>query len=159
MKQLFKTRTPLLILTLVMLFSSCKKDKQPAVENTLTMLQNKNWKITALTVTPGYSGAASDDIYNTWMEACDRDNLFRFNTGNEFILDEGPTKCNPADLQTQPGTWGYNDAVSMLNFQLTSPADAYSLKIVSINQNSFVGTESETAGGIVYVSTWTFVKQ
>lgn len=159
MNHLTKTSTTLLILTLVILFTSCKKDKEPNVENNLTMLQNKNWKITALTVTPGYSGAASDDIYNTWMEACDRDNLFRFNTGNEFILDEGPTKCDPADLQTQPGTWGYYDAASMLNFQLTSHSDSYYLQIVSINENSFVGKEIETTGGIAYVTTWTFAKQ
>ncbi len=159
MKHLTKTRILLLILTLVVLFTSCKKDKEFVVENIPTMLQNKNWKISALTVTPGYSGAASDDLYNTLLEACDRDNLFRFNTGNEFILDEGPTKCNPADLQTHTGTWGYYDPASMLNFQLTSPSDTYYLQILSINQNSFVGKESETVGGIVYVTTWTFVKQ
>lgn len=159
MKQLATTRNSILILTLVMVFSACKKDKESISDNTITTLQNKNWKISALTVTPGFSGQGTDDLYNTSMEVCEQDNLFRFNAGNVFILDEGPTKCDPTDPQSETGTWNYNASTSTLNIQQTSPTDAVNLKIVSINENSFVGKQTENVGGVNYAYTWTFSKQ
>lgn len=159
MKQLATTRNSILILTLVMVFSACKKDQETTSDNTVTTLQNKNWKISALTVTPGFSGQGTDDIYNSAMEVCEKDNLFRFNTGNVFLFDEGPTKCDPTDPQSETGTWNYNTSESTLNIQLSSPSDAINLKIVSISENGFVGKQTESISGVNYVYTWTFSKQ
>ena len=151
-----------LILTVVLLFTSCKKintTDEATVKSTLLLLQNKNWKLTALTVTPGSSGTGTEDVYNTSMEACEKDNIYRFNSGNVFILDEGLTKCDPADPQTENGTWDYNDATSTLHFQNSTSSDDYTLKIKSISETQLMANETENNGGVNYVYAWTFAKQ
>ena len=159
MKHFTKLFSSFLLLFVVLLFTACRKDDAPTAKTTLELLQNKNWKLTGLTVTPGSTGTGTEDVYNTWMEACEKDNLFRFNSGSIFILDEGPTKCDPSDPQSQNGTWDYNDAVSMLHFQIAAPSDDYTLKIVSINESGFEGKQTENVGGTTYVTTATFAKQ
>ena len=91
MKHITKSYSFFLLIFTVLLFTACNKDNPAHVKSTLELLQNKNWKLTGLTVTPGSLGMGTEDVYNTWMDACDKDNLFRFNTNNIFLLDEGPT--------------------------------------------------------------------
>lgn len=135
---------------------SCKKEDQPAVDNTPALLQNKNWKLIALSES---SVMGVFDIYNNFLEDCNRDDLFRFNPANIFVHDEGPSKCNPADQQMIQGTWTYTESSKTLHFTFDMPSDVYDITITSINENSFSGKSVEVDAGVTYTTTWSFSKQ
>ena len=145
-----------LLFTFILFFQSCKKNDQ-TTPDVATSLQNKNWKLVALTVSPAINGIT--DAYTNYLEDCERDNLFTFNLNNVFVLNEEATKCDPADPQTQNGTWNYNSTSKMLFFQLTLPSDEYNMMITQIDATSFTGVEKETVSGINYTYTWRFAKQ
>jgi hypothetical protein len=80
--------------------SSCKKEDAttPAPSKT-DLLTAKSWKVTDVKV-------AGQSIYNTPLfQACDKDNLVKFNPNKTATFDEGATKCDPASVQSRPGSW------------------------------------------------------
>ena len=106
MKTTFKTLAFLMASTV--LISSCSKDDDttggggggtgtPATNT--SKLCNKNWKIVNFV----FNGT---DITSS-LTACELDNFTRFSTDGNYVSDEGPTKCDPADPQTTPGTWSW----------------------------------------------------
>ncbi len=137
---------------------SCKKSDPPPPDIEKT-LQNKNWRLTGLTLSPAYAGVT--DLYNLMYEDCEKDNLYLFNAGNNFIYSEGPTLCYPGDPQTKPGTWSYNSNSKILTFQIGSgtTSDTYSLTITEINETNFTGTQIEDFSGTPTTETWRFQKQ
>lgn len=154
----FSTKLIMLLSMICLLQVSCKKDDTPVpVDNTSALLQNKNWKLTAGTVSPVYFGTTN--WYNDFLDDCNRDDLFRFNAANLFVIDEGPSKCNPSDPQTQDGSWTYTESTKVLHFTLNSPSDSYDLTITQINENSFTGNTKEVEAGVTYTNTWVFTKQ
>lgn len=86
----------------IVLVSACSKDDDstgggatPATNT--SKLCNKNWKIVSFVL---------DGVNITsQIPACDLDDFTRFSTDGNYVNDEGPTKCDPADPQTIPGTW------------------------------------------------------
>lgn len=93
--------------------SSCKKEDEKTTTPTKSkteLLTAKAWKLTAMTVNPGITpvpgGPTITDIYS-FMEACEKDNTEKFNTGGAGVTDEGATKCDPADPQTSNFTWSF----------------------------------------------------
>ncbi len=162
MKHFTKAITAFAIAAITLPQFSCKKsDPVPVEVDVAATLQNKNWKLTALTVSPAISGTT--DIYNDFFEACERDDLYRFKANNIFQYDEGAAKCNPANPQTHDGTWNYNTGNKILHFQTTSPGgsvgDAYDLVVTNITDINLVGTMTDVMSGVTYISTWTFTKQ
>lgn len=144
------------ILVVISMQPSCKKsDTTPAAVDVAASLKNKNWKITALTVTPAIGG--TNDIYHDLYDDCERDNLYKFNDASVFLYDEGATKCYPADSQTLTGTWSYNATTKILHYQIV--ADMWDLTVTSISETSFVATSTDVDAGITYLATWTFAKQ
>ncbi|MFN5223519.1 MAG: hypothetical protein ACK5DJ_04975 [Bacteroidota bacterium] len=104
MKTTFKTLA--LLMASIVLISSCSKDDDstsgggggtPATNT--SKLCNKNWKIETFV----FNGV---DI-TSQLDACELDNFTRFSTDGNYVSDEGPTKCDPADPQTTPGTWSW----------------------------------------------------
>lgn len=152
------TKLIMILCMICLLQVSCKKDDNPVpVDNTSALLQNKNWKLTAGTVSPANFGLT--DWYNDFLEDCNRDDLFRFNTANLFVIDEGPSKCNSFDLQSHEGSWSYTESTKTLHFALNPPSDNYDLTITQINENSFTGKMQEVELGVTYTYTWVFTKQ
>ncbi len=152
----FTTKSFLLLITACIFTVSCKKEDKPAADNTISLLQNKNWKLTAASEKSVYGTV---NVYNDYLEDCNRDDLYMFKTGNVFMLDEGPSKCNPADDQTQSGTWSYTEGTKILHFTLNTPSDDFDLTILSINETTFSGKSVEIDAGVTYTTTFTFAKQ
>jgi hypothetical protein len=61
---------PFIILAMVV---SCKKADPAPAPDPKTMLMNKTWKITAITVSPAYD--STTDIY-AGMDDCEKDDLY-----------------------------------------------------------------------------------
>jgi hypothetical protein len=159
MKHFTKIFAAIFMGVVTLIQTSCKKTEQPipTAPDVAAILQNKDWKATAITVSPAMGGIT--DIYNNFLDACNRDDLFKFNANNIFLYDEGATKCNPADPQTQDGSWNYNSNTKNLFFQLTPPSDEYNMTIKEINDTGFKAEMYETDSGVDYTITWIFSKQ
>jgi hypothetical protein len=99
--------------TIVLSLVSCSKDDDNTVSagglapsaNT-NKLCDKNWKISSVFV----DGTDLTPV----IPGCQIDDLYKFSTDGTLTYDEGPTKCNPSDPQTTPGTWSWASNESKL---------------------------------------------
>ena len=112
MKKLF------LLLLATASLGACKKDSNstsPAAASRPDLLTAKNWRLSAYTSTFTAAGtpAVTTDEY-AGLPACERDNFAKFNTNKSVAFDEGPTKCNTTDPQTENGTWDFNSDYTKL---------------------------------------------
>lgn len=78
---------------------ACKKDAVVVTDNT-TLITTGKWKQTAETT-------AGVDTYASFL-ACEKDNTMAFAATGTATLDEGATKCDPADAQTETATWAFS---------------------------------------------------
>ncbi|MBB1285510.1 hypothetical protein HRH25_14085 [Flavisolibacter sp. BT320] len=103
-----KTFTALLAAAFL-LISSCKKEEDKQASKT-DLLTSGQWRMTSYTLSPPYDldgdGTADTDGLATF-DACDRDDLFIFKRDGTLVLDEGSTKCNSKDPQTENTTWDF----------------------------------------------------
>jgi len=101
----------LLIILAVFLFSSCKKEEKdpepnPTPLKTKTeLLISSPWKLVATTVDPAIAGTS--DLYAE-MEACEKDDLVKYEANKTGIYDDGATKCDPTDPQTEVFNWTWD---------------------------------------------------
>ena len=138
---------------------SCKKESSTIARTDIAaFLRGKNWKLTAATVSPARRGVT--DLYNTTYPSCQKDDINELRAANIFVLDNGAAKCDPADPQTQTGTWSYDGLYSFLYFTITGGGMNTFLNSIETNGNTFSGTSSETdATGLSYTTTWVFTQQ
>jgi hypothetical protein len=138
MKNYFKVFSMLVVASIFVL-SSCEK-KSDETKSTTEYLTAGNWKVTGMTVDPGFefSGIIITDIYKNLMEDCTKDDLIKFNIDGTVTDDEGATKCDPDDPQTtDDGTWTLtnDDKTITIMYPGEDPAPA---TIVSINGSTLV---------------------
>lgn len=146
--------------------SSCKKedDKDNGGNTTPTktkteLLTAKAWKMTAMTINPGITpipgGPTITDFFSL-LEACEKDDTQKFNTGGTGVIDEGATKCNPSDPQTENFPWAFASNETKIvvdgdSFDLVQ-LDATTLKMtIQIDGEDIGGT-----AGTMYTLTSTF---
>lgn len=96
-----RTGLALIILAaLVTIIPACEKDDDNTTPKTKTeLITQASWKFSSLTVAGINANAFVDD--------CQKDNTFTFASNGTGIMDEGPTKCDPADPQTSNFTWAF----------------------------------------------------
>ncbi|MBU3663310.1 MAG: hypothetical protein FGM41_08965 [Bacteroidetes bacterium] len=143
--------------------SSCKKEDEKTTptptKSKTELLTAKAWKMTAMTVNPGISpipgGPTITDLY-AFMEACEKDNTEKFNTGGTGVTDEGATKCDPTDPQTENFTWAFASNETKIVI------DSESIDIVQLDEttakftNQIDGSELGGTAGTMYTLTVTF---
>lgn len=139
----------LLILTVIMVFvSSCTEDKS----NT-ELLTGTDWRITAWTVSPAILGIT--DWYAN-MEPCEKDDSFSFNSDGSASIDEGASKCDPDDPQTETGTWSFNSDETLLT--IIADGETQSWEIIDLTNKvlkiKWVNTDPDD--GTTYTFTITF---
>ena len=145
------------LLGLSVMGCSKKTEETPAPTKT-ELLTNKNWIISAQTVSPGINigGTTVTDLY-AQSAACDKDDFMRFETPNLFKQDEGPTKCSPSDPQTLTGTWAYNADQTIITVtpQGSTP---FSANVQELTATSLKVTQTQTGGTVTYTFTTTYRK-
>lgn len=83
-----------------LLSSSCKKNNDPPAAKTKTeLLSQGTWKFK--------SAVVGTTDYSNNLQTCQKDNILTFLAAGTGNVDEGPTKCNAADPQTNPFTWNF----------------------------------------------------
>jgi len=105
-------------------FGGCKKDDAtttptPVVTKT-DLLTAKSWKITAQTLTITTNGTTISD--NT-LDACDKDDAYKFNTDKSLVVDAGTNKCLTSDPQKETGTWAFPSS-DETKLRITLPNEA-----------------------------------
>lgn len=148
----------ILFATLILssLFIGCSKDdKEDVKQPTKTELLTAHyWQATALTVDPPLSigGTQISDFY-AQLENCSKDDLEKYNTNNTVTYDEGPTKCDPTDPQTQTSPWSFNSDETILTI------NGESYKVLTLTSTQLKMSFSELIDGINYTYTATYAKK
>ncbi len=143
----------------VIVTAACSKDKAaapPAVskDSTAEFLKTGNWKFAVFNISPAFNGV-TDGL--SVQPPCLRDNLWQYADNSVFYIDEGATKCNEADPQTQQGTWKYDEASKVLTFQ-TATID-FLLNVTKSSATAISGYRNVTINGSAYVYNGTIVRQ
>jgi len=94
-----------------LIVSSCKKEETKSETKSKTeLLTAKAWKITAQTINPGVVVSpnlpAVTDLFALYGP-CQKDDTEKYNTGGTGVSDEGASKCDPTDPQSENFTWSF----------------------------------------------------
>lgn len=143
-----------LLLILAASLGACKKDSENS-PNKAELLTAKSWRISAQS--SSYSspsinnGAAITTDEYAAMASCERDNLFKFSANQTLVFDEGATKCDSSDPQTQNGTWYFNSDQTRLTLSDPSqgiPTSSFDIIAISASKLQLRYTYSYSSGGI-----------
>lgn len=145
----------LLIIALIFLTLSCKKDDETTKKD---LLSGKNWVVTALTITPGINiggGVVISDLY-AQTDDCTNDDISNFAASGNYTFEEGPTKCDVNDPQvSDTGTWTFNSDETILVIT-SSSGYVVNFKIQELTASKLIVTNEETFDdGIKYKLTTT----
>ncbi len=144
----------LLALAATVGFTSCGKDDDDVAPTKTELLTSKTWMLSErVQVTTDSSGTTT----NSTILACEKDDTYKFTTDNKYTRDEGATKCDPSDPQTEAGSWVFTDnetklAVTSGNFTL--PAE-----IIELTSSKMVVRSTLDFFGDQIVATNTFIAQ
>lgn len=108
-----------LIAFFIMAIACNKNEDKPATKTELLM--SAPWKLTAQVFHGDYDGDGVVDPVDTDMyadlDACDKDDLTTFKANGVGELNEGATKCDASDPQTQSFSWALKENETILNFE------------------------------------------
>jgi lipocalin-like protein len=151
---LLKLSLSLIVLLLsVSLISSCKKDK----DKTRSELIIGRWKLVSDVYSPAYDydgdGTKETDIFPLFYDACEKDDIIIISAGGNGVFDQGATKCDQADPQTDPFNWSLtnNDAILIV--------DGNSVPIAELTNSTLKLNDTFAENGVTYTNTLTYAKQ
>ncbi len=121
---------------LLLVFTGCKDDEgtTPTPENkdksNFEMATEGTWRVESGTIDPAITIDIQGNVITVdeyWdllayqgggvVQDCDKDNVMHLNADSTVLLDEGPTKCDPNDPQSEDGgTWTFLDNESKIKF-------------------------------------------
>jgi len=136
------------LLTLILGFSSCEKDKD-AEPNKSDIIVGKNWKMSAATI-------SGQDVFMSFYDECERDNIVTFNKDGKYKEVEGTTKCNSSDPDTyEEGTWSISG--DKLTFRMSGSAASFEADIVQLDNKTlkYSIVDPIFGSGQVYINTYT----
>lgn len=137
----------LAILAVLFLLPACQKDNNiPSSSKTKTQLITQGtWKFSAATV----NGADASG----YLQACQKDNIYTFVAAGTGTIDEGASKCNGSDPQTNPFTWNFANSESILHIStvlFTGGSNDFTL--VSLTDTELKGSQNYPPYGTIVVT-------
>jgi hypothetical protein len=126
------------------IFMGCGKSSSPAPSNP-SQITVSAWKYDTSGVDLDKNG--SIDFADTLLKPCQKDNTYLFKIDSSGVSDEGTTKCNGADPQSVPFTWGLRNNGTVLVLAGNTIL-AGSLNISSISASKFVVYKDTTVSNI-----------
>lgn len=137
-------------------FASCSKDDDEVKAKTKTdLLTAKSWKVSAIGVDTTNDGKSDEDI-TSFFPTCSKDNIFTFKTDKTFIIDEGATKCDASDPQTNDsGTWAFSSDEKNLLITSTGSTSPTTVSLLELNENTarYGETVSDSTGSFTIITT------
>src|SRR6476469_10372650 len=105
-------------LILTMCFSlflfSCKKDSSTSASKT-DLITKAAWKYQDAGADIDKNGTIDLSI-SSQLQACETDNTLTLRADGTGTLDEGPTRCDPADPQSSNVNWNFSNNETIVNF-------------------------------------------
>ena len=127
-----------LILT-VLIFSACKKDNDTPSCTTNAASIAGAYKITAVTYKANASSSEMDYFNILFSDACERDNVYTFQTNGTYQLKDAGAVCSPDGDDN--GSWSF---VSVNN--LTIDGDPITLESFDCKTLILVNTDTQVPG-------------
>jgi len=152
MKNTF-TRTVSFILACSLLFTACKKkhdDNTPNGKTKTELISTGTWKFSTATV--GGINVSSQ------LQSCQKDNIMTFTSTGTGTIDEGGSKCNAGDPQTQPFTWNFASSETILHVSAVFFTGGNNdFDILEISETTLKGSQGIEVGGTTQTAIVTFV--
>ncbi len=135
------------------ILTSCSKDKTtPTPDNNATATENltaKDWKITGLVI----STIIGDFNFLDSLDACQKDDLLKYNLDGTITEKAGATKCDPADPDTKNGgVWTLLNNDTKLRI---IDGDTSIYDINTLNSTTAILKQTETIDGFTTTITMT----
>jgi hypothetical protein len=125
--------------TLFLFFTpACKKDKDKT-QSKMELLTTGSWKVTASVSDNDGNGSYETNEFASFS-SCFIDNIFTFKTNGQLELDEGPTKCDIMDPQTETVVW------QLTNNEANLVVDSDTYDITELSTTTFKIKENLSAG-------------
>jgi len=121
--------------------TACGKDDNPTPGKTKTeLITQAAWKFETEGIDLDKNGTI--EAPSGEVDDCNKDDVFTFNTGGTGIRDEGTTKCEGTDPQSEAFVWQFKDSEKELEF------DGHLFKLHTLNETSLKGYKDIDTMGI-----------
>ena len=141
-----KNQHVLFILALACTTLSCGKDEKgddPHPPTQAQLLSAKKWQIRSISLT---SPSQPDvDLY-ALVRPCSQDDFVEFTAPNTFRSDEGPTKCQTTDSQTQLGIWALGTNETQLTVTFNGFTTSYTIDELTDTSLRLTTTRTQSNG-------------
>ncbi|MBS1920258.1 MAG: lipocalin family protein [Bacteroidetes bacterium] len=137
---------------LATMFQACKKSSSSSTpsKTKTDLLTQASWKFSTATV----GGADVSSL----LQSCQKDNILTFQSNGNGSLDEGPTKCNSGDPQTNPFTWTFQSSETMIHVSaVLFTGGSSDFTLVSLTETQLVLSQNITLGGTTQNAVVTFI--
>lgn len=131
---------------------ACKKDEKTTIE----ILASHPWKLSAATINPGLVNPANGSVISDLLAilgTCLSDNTYSFTSDGKYVEDEGPTKCDPTDPQTNSGD------LNLSADGKTATVDGVVFTFEEISEDKVVYTFNANVNNTAQIVRFTLVKK
>ena len=132
----------------VVILGSCQKDDSaapPPAKTKTELISVSAWKYNDAKIDSDNNGTGDVALPAGIVEACQTDNTILFTSNGNGTVNEGPTKCDPADPQTFPFTWNFTTNETVLNFSSSLFAGVGGdFKIISLTDTELILSKTVT---------------
>jgi len=134
------------LLTVLFFLPACQKDNNlPVVKTKTQLLTQATWKFSSAT-----AGGADASGF---LQACQKDNVYTFVAAGTGTINEGASKCNTSDPQTNPFTWNFTGSESMLNIStILFSGGSNDFTLVSLSETQLVLSQNYPPYGTIVVT-------
>jgi hypothetical protein len=112
-------------------------------------LTDGTWKLVTKEIK---RGSGSWETLIPSIPACESDNLYEFRKTGAYEINEGSTKCNPADPQTKNGSWAFQ--LGEIRIRITLPGvptgSIYKVDEIGKNLLRLISLPTATGGVLTY---------
>jgi Lipocalin-like domain len=127
-----------LTLITILFITACKKDPDPSCTTDAASISG-SYKITAVTYQASPTSPEMDYFNILFPDACDRDNVYTFQTNNTYQIKDAGIVCSPNGDDN--GTWSFVSANSLI-----IDGDPITLQNFDCKTLVLVNSDTQTAG-------------
>lgn len=134
------------LLTVLFFLPACQKDDNlPVVKTKTQLLTQSTWKFSSAT-----AGGADASGF---LQVCQKDNVYTFVAAGTGTINEGASKCNTSDPQTNPFTWSFTGSETMLNIStILFSGGSNDFTLVSLSEIQLVLSQNYPPYGTIVVT-------